>query len=92
MDDVLDQEQRENALIEAGLAAKALLESEHFNSVLSRLASFFSEALFATEPHESKKREMYYNNTVALQAIVDLLYQDVAACDEIIEARNEAEQ
>ena len=93
MDDAEQEERQkaEEALIEQGLAAKAILDSPAFLSTVNRLAATFSENLFATRPEESAVRERFYHHAVGLQAIVDMLMQDASAAAEIIEARKEAE-
>lgn len=91
MDDAeLERKQQEDALVQAGLEAKEILTSPAFSNTISRLSKGFSDSLFNTRPDETVLRERYYNLSLSLQAIVDLLVQDVSAADEIIEARNEA--
>lgn len=91
MDDAeLERKQQEDALVQAGLEAKEILTSPAFSSTISRLSKGFSDSLFNTRPDETVLRERYYSLSLSLQAIVDLLVQDVSAADEIIEARNEA--
>jgi hypothetical protein len=91
MDDAeLERKQQEDALVEAGMEAKDILTSPAFINTVTRLSKGFSDSLFNTRPDEVVIRERYYNLSLSLQAIVDLLVQDVSAADEIIEARNEA--
>ncbi len=91
MDDAaLERKQQEDAMVQAGLEAKDTLTSAAFINTVSRLSKGFSDSLFNTRPDEAVIRERYYNLSLSLQAIVDLLVQDVSAADEIIEARNEA--
>lgn len=84
--------EEEDTLIDRGMEARGLMESPCFLNTVARLSELFSRSMFATEPHESKKREGLYYQALALQAIVDLLAQDVQIGEHIARNREEPQE
>ena len=89
MDDTNEtlQEEQEEALIKVGKDAKTLLQDRVFMDAIQRMSNYFTSAMFLTEPHESKKREGLYHQAISLQAVVDLLAQDVSVAEDILSRR-----
>lgn len=70
-------------LLERGRESKELLGNPVFLRTVNRLAEQFTSSLFTTQPHDTAGRESLYHQAVSLQAIVDLLAQDVQVAEEI---------
>jgi hypothetical protein len=60
-------------LIDRGIAAKHLLQSDAFGIVMRELGASLEQELLTSEPHESKKRESAYFQHRGLQSIFGTL-------------------
>lgn len=79
-------------VIAQGVAAKSLLENQTFTSVINELADTFTSQLLMTAPSEKDRREEFYNQHLALQAIVGVLQYRSSQADALITETDEEEE
>lgn len=73
-------------IIRTGEQAKALLESEAFNSVLNELYDVWKTELFGTDPSAKERREQLYNLHLALQHVHVAVASMAASGQQALEA------
>lgn len=72
----------DQALIERGRMAKALLDDQFFQLVIRDVETDIVGEMFNTAPHESKRRESLYSMQKGLMAIAGTLEGYVFAAEE----------
>ena len=80
----------EEQLINDGMAAEVLLQSDAFNSVVNDLVDITFQSFATSSPGENENREGAYQNYKALVDIVNTLKQRVAIRDDINERASES--
>jgi hypothetical protein len=80
----------ESLIIERGIAAEQLLQSEVFQAAANTLMNTYTEEWLRTSPSDTQGREMAYAHATSVQDIVGLLNQWVAMRDQMVANQNEA--
>lgn len=79
----------EMQIVEAGIQAKHLLDSETFQSAINALSEQLSSAILSTQLDDSKRRENLFMMHSNLVELVNILKQRVMAKDNIESRENE---
>lgn len=80
----------QDKMIDLGTRAEALLKDETFQAVLQVLESEIVQQVFATEPHEAKRREYLYTKHQALKDLYGTLTNWVGMKEQVL--REQAER
>lgn len=82
------QELNEQSLVDRGVRAEELLQSDTFSSAVKDIIDYHLNVFITSKPEDEKLREAAYYQSNAIQQVIGVLQQWVAIKEQIVANRH----